>query len=237
MKEYDPTMLAEADGREGRPALVACRGRVIDVSASRLWKNGAHMNRHSAGRDLTAAIQAAPHGMEVLDRYLQVGFLKEEGPQERPMPPSLAALLDRFPFLRRHPHPMTVHFPIALIIVAALFNLLSWAVGLPSFEVTAFHCLGAGIFFAFPAILTGLFTWWLNYQARSMRAVTVKIGASTVLIILGIAVLAWRIVDPDIVMSVSGAGLLYLLLMFFLLFLVSLIGWYGGRLTFPDGAE
>ena len=237
MKEYDVTMLAEADGKEGRPALVACRGRVIDVSASKLWKTGLHMKRHRAGSDLSADIQAAPHGPEVLDRYPQVGILKEKEVPERPMPLFLARLLKRFPFLRRHPHPMAVHFPIALIVAAALFNLLYCAVGLPSFEVTAFHCLGAGVIFAVPAILTGFFTWWLNYQAKPLRAVTVKIGASVMLIIVGVAALTWRIVDSGMMMSLRGEGVVYLVLVLILVLLVSLIGWYGGRLTFPDGTD
>ena len=33
-------------------------------------------------------------------------------------------LLDRFPVLRRHPHPMVVHFPIVFAISPVLFYLL-----------------------------------------------------------------------------------------------------------------
>ena len=50
---------------------VVHKGRVIDVSQSRLWASGLHMNRHHAGNDLSADIQAAPHAPDVLDRYPQ----------------------------------------------------------------------------------------------------------------------------------------------------------------------
>ena len=53
MKRYTRTELARCDGKEGRPAWVAYRGRVYDVSGSFLWKGGRHMATHEAGRDLS----------------------------------------------------------------------------------------------------------------------------------------------------------------------------------------
>jgi len=124
MQEFDLQSLAECNGRDGNPVYIAHGGRVIDVSKSRLWKTGRHMKRHEAGKDLTDDIEAAPHGKEVLDRFPQVGILRKQGEAERPLPRLLADLLDRFPFLRRHPHPMLVHFPIVFMFSPTLFNLL-----------------------------------------------------------------------------------------------------------------
>lgn len=76
MKEFDEETLSQFDGREGRPCYIAHGDRVIDVSASKLWKTGSHMKRHSAGNNLTQAIGAAPHGTDVLDKYPQVGIFK-----------------------------------------------------------------------------------------------------------------------------------------------------------------
>ena len=39
---------------------IAQGGKVIDVTASKLWKGGLHMKRHRAGSDLSADIAAAP---------------------------------------------------------------------------------------------------------------------------------------------------------------------------------
>ena len=74
-KEFDAETLSKNDGKEGRPTYISHGGRVVDVSASSLWKGGIHMGRHGAGKDLTVDIGGAPHGTEVLDRYPQVGTL------------------------------------------------------------------------------------------------------------------------------------------------------------------
>lgn len=71
------------DGQEGRPAHVFYAGRAYDVSQSKLWKNGVHMARHHAGVDLTEAIEAAPHGPEVLQRVPDLGPA-QEGVGEKP---------------------------------------------------------------------------------------------------------------------------------------------------------
>ena len=174
MKEFDPKKLSEFDGKEDRPAYVVYQGKVIDVSKSKLWKGGLHMTRHHAGNDLTTDIRAAPHSTEVLDQYPQVGILRKEEVPQINIPKSLAGLLARFPFLRRHPHPMVVHFPIVFSVSTALFNLLYLITGMKAFEVTALHCLGGGILFTPIAVLTGWYTWWLNYMAKPLLPVTIK---------------------------------------------------------------
>jgi predicted heme/steroid binding protein len=59
-----PGTLSNFDGKEGKPACVAYKGIVYDVTASRMWKEGNHVKRHLAGTDLTAAMAEAPHGEE-----------------------------------------------------------------------------------------------------------------------------------------------------------------------------
>ena len=131
------------------------------------------MDRHHAGHDLTGEFPDAPHGEEVFERYPQVGVLKAEAPApEAPAPKpsrpgsSGAGVVHRVPLLRRHPHPMVVHFPIVFMIAAPVFTLLSLVTGVKSFEVTGFHCLGGGLLFTPVAMVTGWFTWWLNYESR-----------------------------------------------------------------------
>ena len=96
MKEFDATELAEYNGENGQPIYIAHGGKVYDVSESKLWRNGLHMKRHSAGKDLTTDIQAAPHEADVMQRYPQVGILKKEV-AERQIPQALAWLLERVP--------------------------------------------------------------------------------------------------------------------------------------------
>jgi predicted heme/steroid binding protein/uncharacterized membrane protein len=233
MKEFDLISLSRFDGQDGNPVYIVFQGRVIDVSQSKLWKTGIHMKRHHAGKDLTAEMGAAPHGTEVLDRYPQVGVVQKEEVSERPMPKSLSRLVARYPILRRHPHPMVVHFPIVFMFAATLFNLLYLLTGIRSFEVTALHCLGGGILFTPLAMLTGWFTWWLNYLAKPLRAVTIKLRFSFLLMAVSIIVFIWRIWDPGILMSFSGRSIFYFLLILSLIPIVTVIGWFGAKLTFP----
>ncbi len=67
--------LKKCDGKEGRPAWVAFRGKVYDVSASQRWAGGMHMKRHQVGQDLTSEFAAAPHDEKVFQRFPVVGTL------------------------------------------------------------------------------------------------------------------------------------------------------------------
>ncbi len=233
MKEFDPEAIVSFDGKEGRPVYVVYEGRVFDVSGSKLWKTGLHMNRHPAGRDLTADLEAAPHGAEMLDRYPQVGTVRMQNGPDAALPKPVADLLERFPFLRRHPHPMMVHFPIAFTVSPGLFYLLYLLSGIRGFETTSFFCLGAGIVFTVPGVLTGFLTWWLNYQARPLRPVRMKIIFSTVLATVSLCAFLLRLLFADAVLSGAGIEMLYLLLLLALIPIVAAIGWFGASLTFP----
>jgi uncharacterized membrane protein len=191
------------------------------------------MKRHHAGKDLTTDIQAAPHDLDVLDRYPQVGVLKQDRASERELPASLSRLLSRFPMLRRHPHPMVIHFPIVFMIATAGFTVLYLLTEYNPFDTTAFHCLGAGLLFTPIAILTGFYTWWLNYMAKPNRPVGIKIRLSFLLLAIQIAAFSWRIIIPDILTCLGTITIPYVILILSLAGVVTLIGWFGAMLTFP----
>lgn len=233
MKEFKLEELRFFDGKEGRPAYIVYSGKVYDVSGSKRWKGGLHMNRHHAGNNLTTDIHAAPHEPSVLERYPQIGTVKKEEETDRRIPPALARLLARAPFLRRHPHPISIHFPVAFTVAALGFTLLYLATGLKTFDNTAFHCLGAAILFTPIAMLTGFYTWWLNYGARSIRPVRKKQYLSFLLLAFEITLFLWRWKNPDILQSPEGWRWLYLLLILSMFLVATLIGWFGASLTFP----
>jgi predicted heme/steroid binding protein/uncharacterized membrane protein len=232
MKEFNVDELSEYNGNNGNPVYIAHDGKVYDVSESKLWRKGLHMQRHHAGHDLTNDLQAAPHEKDVLQRYPQVGVLKKVV-DERPIPQPIAWLITRFPFLRRHPHPMTVHFPIVFMLFTTVFNLLYLITGQKSFEITALHCLGAGIIFILVAIITGIYTWWLNYMAKMLRPVKIKLPLSIVMLVTATIIFVWRIAVPDVLANITGSSSIYLLLVLSLAFMVTIIGWYGASMTFP----
>jgi predicted heme/steroid binding protein/uncharacterized membrane protein len=237
MKEIDSETLSKANGENEKPVYVAHGGKVFDLSGSKLWKGGVHMQRHHAGVDLTADIQAAPHGPEMLERYPQVAVLKgETGPDpsfDRKVPELLDRLLKRFPELRRHPHPMTVHFPIVFTFSGAMFALLYLVTGFKGFEITALNCLGANLVFMPVAMATGYYAWWLNYMARPMKPVTIKKRLALILLCINIVVFAGRLYAPGVLAPFTLWSAVYLGLLILMFILAAIVGWFGATLTFP----
>ncbi|MGD8366109.1 MAG: cytochrome b5 domain-containing protein [Desulfobacterales bacterium] len=237
MKSFSEEELAECNGKDGKPAYIAHKGKVYDVTASKMWKGGRHMNRHSAGGDLSADISAAPHDPDVLERYPQVGELKEADEEkasiQKALPEWAIWLLESNPFFRRHPHPMTVHFPIVFMLANPVFNLLFLATGNRAFETTAFHSLGGGVLFTVVAMVTGFITWWYNYMGRMMKPVAIKIPLSILTLCTGVVMFAWRLNAPEVMTALEGINLLYLILSLSLIPQISIIGWYGATMTFP----
>ncbi|OGP67081.1 MAG: hypothetical protein A2169_08180 [Deltaproteobacteria bacterium RBG_13_47_9] len=228
MKEFSSEELSSFNGEDGSPLYIAFGGKVYDVSKSPLWSKGHHMNRHPSGKDLSGAISAAPHGPEILERYPQVGILKKEVPEElKHLPSLLQRLLRQFPMARRHPHPMLVHFPIAFLTAASLFTLLSFFFQNFYFEITGFYLLILGAIASPFAMATGFLTWWVNYRMKLTLYVKRKIQFSILLLIFEIILITWRSLNPEL------SNLLYLILMLMLTPVVTLLGYYGGRMSFP----
>lgn len=70
--------LREFDGKNGRPAYVAVKGVIYDVTQSRLWRGGEHDPSHGqayAGYDLTAILDQSPHGDKYVVQFPVVGKL------------------------------------------------------------------------------------------------------------------------------------------------------------------
>ncbi len=87
MKEFTEEELAQYNGKNGKAVYVAHMGKVYDVSASFLWKDGTHQVFHSAGEDLTDAFEQAPHGGDVFEKFPIVGILNGGGISNMPSKP------------------------------------------------------------------------------------------------------------------------------------------------------
>ena len=74
IKKFTTSELARFNGKDGNPTYVGYKGKVYDVTESYQWGDGDHLG-HIAGQDLTAEMEIAPHGEDVMERMKVVGVL------------------------------------------------------------------------------------------------------------------------------------------------------------------
>ncbi len=74
IERYTRSQLALHNGQDREEIWVAYQGRIYDVTASRLWKNGKHYE-HWAGQDLTEELMDAPHTDKVFQKFKMIGKL------------------------------------------------------------------------------------------------------------------------------------------------------------------
>lgn len=227
--------LSHFDGRNGKAAYVAFQGAVYDVSKSPLWQGGAHEGLHRAGTDLTAALAEAPHGKEVFAAFPIVGTLEDPSAMHTDSTHARTRKQRLHDWYRRyHPHPMLVHFPIALHLFAAAADL--WFLARPSAEAASmvFYTFFAATVMGGAAMIPGVLSWWVNYAFVMARPFVVKLVVSVLMIVLGIAAIAIYLENPMLVFSdgletfiyhgivlITGAG-------------VIVLGYYGGKITWGD---
>lgn len=72
---YTRQQLALRNGQDRDEIWVAYKGKIYDVSKSRMWRDGKHYE-HWAGQDLTPELGDAPHTEKVFDKFEVVGELE-----------------------------------------------------------------------------------------------------------------------------------------------------------------
>jgi uncharacterized membrane protein len=157
----------------------------------------------------------------------------EVSPGGRRIPPRLDKLLHRFPWLRRHPHPMLSHFPIVFMLSASFFSVLYVITGDQAFDDTAFYCLVGGLLTMPPAVVSGLFTHWLNFPGEMHKTVDIEIGLSYAVMTIAGVCFFWRWQNPRVLDDLNCINLLYFILVLSLTPLVMANGYFGGMVTFP----
>jgi predicted heme/steroid binding protein/uncharacterized membrane protein len=225
MKDFDPESLEEFDGQQGRPVYVAVKGKVYDLSKSELWKTGEHMGRHAAGREQGESLENAPHGEEVFDKFPQVGILKTESSAGAKQLPAWAALM-----LKQHPHPITVHFPQALLSLAPLFLILFYITGNGHFERTCYYLSVTGLLAALPAVLTGFFHWNFKYAASRKGIYMFKMTMSLLLFFCTAVVVSIHTARG--VLTPEPIDILMVILYLLLIPLAVVTGHTGGKIVF-----
>ncbi len=234
LREFELSDLEQYNGQDGKPTYVLVDGKIYDVSDSKLWKNGKHMNKHQAARDSSDSFNAAPHGKDILVRFPQVGILKQTTQVDKlPIPGWLNTLLEKYPFFKRHPHPMVVHFPMTFSITSSIFLLWYYIISPLSPLLNAIYYLHILGTISLPfALFTGWLSWKVNYMGKPMGYITKKIVLSLFVSIVDIVVLLFLIHQPDILANPQGIQMLLPILIISYLPIVSLIGFYGGQLVY-----
>jgi predicted heme/steroid binding protein/uncharacterized membrane protein len=218
--------LNKNDGQDGRPAYIAYKGKVYNVSGSKLWAEGMHQRRHKAGQDLTTEFAVAPHDESVLQGIQLVGQLT--GGEKKELHPLLNYYLDL------HPHPIAVHFPIALTLVAAAFLVAHLVTGIEGLVDSAYYTLLAGVITSTIAMVTGVSSWWFNYGHRPTRIFVVKASLTAALFVLGITATTLLAMNRTALVDREGIGWLYFALVLAMSVLVIFLGKLGGELVFPS---
>jgi predicted heme/steroid binding protein len=78
MRQFTKKELGQYNGKDGAPTFIAYEGKVYDVSRSFLWQDGRHQVLYTAGADLTASLDQAPHGADLLERFPVIGLLAKD---------------------------------------------------------------------------------------------------------------------------------------------------------------
>jgi predicted heme/steroid binding protein/uncharacterized membrane protein len=240
MKTMTREELAQFNGKEGKPAYVAYRGKVYDVTASKRWRDGKHMMKHEAGNDLTASLSAAPHDEKVFANFQVVAELDAGAPAEEAIkaPWPLSLIYARWPFFKRHAHPFAVHFPIGLILAGFLFavlHLLFAGDNCNHLERTSFHLSALAACCAPFAVLTGMQSWWLFYGLGKTFKLMFKLVGAIVVCVLTAILALMHFANPQIIIGpLSAMSYVFLGLYLADVLLVGAVGFFGGQLTFPE---
>ena len=239
VRRFTPGELAHYDGQDGREAYVAYKGFVFDVTTSLLWRKGKHVNEHSAGQDLTREMAAAPHADDVMARFPIVGVLVADEAaavapaiELIPAPPFVAF------FLKKHFHPVTVHYPIALGLVASLLTipelLLHGSTTGQNLMLVAWWMVLTSAVFTMPAAVTGVWSWTYNYGGVLSSIYVWKLSLTVALCVLAAATVTLHWTQGQQIAAGESMYWLYSALVLLHGPVVIGLGWFGGKITFPD---
>lgn len=222
------------NGRDGQKAYVAYKGNIYDVTSSSQWEDGKHHGL-SAGMDLTLMMANAPHGDGVFDKFPVVAKLEEDKSLNASQTDSKEKL--RTWYQKYHPHPMISHFPIVLHLLAVVLDILFIFSPKEFYAITVYYTFFVATVFGVIAMITGFFSWWINYNLSRVRAFIVKIILSFITLFLGIVGIIIYLKNPDVVYSLSPISITYHLVVFITGINVIIIGYYGGQITWGDKSE
>ena len=132
--------------------------------------------------------------------------------------------------MKHHLHPIAVHTPNGVLPVALVFLALAMVFGWSGFETAAFFNL-VFVLLTMPFVIaTGVIAWQDRYKGAMTKIFGLKIGASIVVCATLLALVVWRLVDPEV--ASSAGRWTYLVICLVSVAGAGLAGHMGGKLVF-----
>jgi uncharacterized membrane protein len=130
-------------------------------------------------------------------------------------------------------HPAIVHFPIALVVVSLLFDLLGRWFNKESLRGAAFWCLIGALLGGAAAAASGYYDYSRDALGDTSRYVQFHMYVGWVLVacVITLTIWRWRIFAGAITTPIA-----YLIAAIMVAGLTLFQGWYGGEMVYSQGA-
>jgi len=134
-------------------------------------------------------------------------------------------------YRKYHPHPMLVHFPIALHLFAGGLDLIFFIWPKDSFATAVFYTFFVATVTGALAMIPGIFSWWINYKLSFIYIFVIKLILSVITLLLGIVAIFIYIDDPDIIYTQDLPSIMYHGIILLTSLTVIVVAYYGAKLT------
>lgn len=150
-------------------------------------------------------------------------------------PEKKAPSLFRKMVMKHHLHPIAVHTPNGVLPLALIFLAIGTLLGSGSFEKAAFYSLVFVLINMPFVIATGYIAWQERYKGAKTKVFGVKIGGTIVVCATLLALVIWRLVEPEV--ATSPGRWTYLLICLVCVAGAGIAGHMGGKLVFGGRKE